>query len=469
MHERTHTQGGVPAYARVRRRRLRAAALAVGAVLCSYGAASADDVARSAQATRGRLTQSTLIVPKGNEASPFGSPRTLAFPAGWRGEVWARVSGARFAVWTPQGQLLVSASGSGQVVALTPSTGGGAASKKTLISGLTAPQGLAFDTVEGTQYLYVAESNQIDRYVWGASGALGARTVLIKGLPDESKTGDDVHHAKSIAIGPDHTIYVTVGSASNATPDEPGESPPRATVLSFSPQGTGMRVFASGVRNGEGLSIAPDGTLWTAVNERDEVAYPFHRAYGEFADAYGHVIKQYVNEHPPDEIARLTAGRNLGWPYCNPDPDKRPGSPNSRFNYLGMPFDNDMQTNPGGTVLNCSSLAPIDVGIPAHSAPLGLTFLEGSTVKGRFSRGAVLAAHGSWDRTPPRPPAVLWMPWQKGKATLGKALTIVEGFQEASGSRWGRPVDAVPGPDGSLYVTDDTAGAVYRIGPSVGP
>jgi glucose/arabinose dehydrogenase len=180
------------------------------------------------------------------------------------------------------------------------------------------------------------------------------------------------------------------------------------------------------------------------------------------------VIKQYVNEHPPDEVARLTAGRNLGWPYCNPDPDKQPGSARSRFNYLRMPFEDDVQTNASGAALNCATLAPIELGIPAHSAPLGLNFLEGSSVQGRFSQGAVLAVHGSWDRTPPRPPAVLWMKWQKGKATLGKASTIVEGFQEASGSRWGRPVDAVPGPDGSLYVTDDTAGAVYRLGPPVG-
>jgi glucose/arabinose dehydrogenase len=424
--------------------------------------------ATGALAARASLVQNTLMVPKGSEASPFGTPRKLALPAGWHGEVWARVSGARFAAWSPAGQLLVSAPASGQVLALTPGAGGAAASQKTLISGLTAPQGLAFDAIEGVQYLYVAESNQIDRYAWGAGGALGARTVLIKGLPDTSKTGDDVHRPKSIAIGPDHTIYVAVGSASNATPDEAGESPPRASVLSFAADGTRMQVFASGVRNGEGLSFAPDGTLWTAVNERDEIAYPFHRSYGEFADAYGHVIPQYVNEHPPDEVARLTAGRNLGWPYCNPDPDTKPGSPSSRLRYLQMPFDADVQTNAGGAVLNCSSLAPIELGIPAHSAPLGFHFLEGSTIKGRYSHGAVLATHGSWDRTPPRPPAVLWMPWKRGKATLGKPVTIAEGFQEASGSRWGRPVDALAGPDGSLYVTDDAAGAVYRLGPSVG-
>ncbi|HEY2217111.1 MAG TPA: hypothetical protein VGH21_06420, partial [Solirubrobacteraceae bacterium] len=335
----------------------------------------------SARSARAALAQSTLIVPKENEAAPFNAPRKLAMPSGWHGEVWARLAGARFAVWTPQGQMLVSASGSGQVIQLKPGAGGSAASQTVLISGLTAPQGMAFDTVEGVQYLYVAESNQLDRYVWGAGGTLGTRTVLVKGLPDGSKTGDDVHKPKTIAIGPDHTIYITAGSASNATPDEPGESPPRASILSVHPDGSHMQVFASGVRNGEGLSFAPDGSLWTAVNERDEIPYPFHRAYGEFSEAYGHVIPQYVGEHPPDEVAKLTAGRNLGWPYCDPDSDNKPGNPKAHQLFLQMPFDADVQTNAGESVLKCSTLAPIELGIPAHSAPLGFNFLEGSTIE----------------------------------------------------------------------------------------
>ena len=88
-----------------------------------------------------------------------------------------------------------------------------------------------------------------------------------------------------------------------------------------------MRVMMRGVRNGEGLAYAPDGSLWTAVNERDEVPYPFHRAYGGQSEAFGKVIKSYVNEHPPDEVAKVIAGSTLGWPYCNPDPDDYPGEP----------------------------------------------------------------------------------------------------------------------------------------------
>ena len=125
----------------------------------------------------------------------------------------------------------------------------------------------------------------------------------------------------------------------------------------------------------------------------------------------------------------------------------------------------DAVTNPGGIHLDCAALPAVEVGLPAHSAPLGMSFLEGSAIPAPWSAGAVVAVHGSWDRQPPRSPAVLWMAWDAAKHTLEPAVTIVTGFQNADGSRWGPPVDAVPGPDGALYVSDDTAGAIYRLMP----
>jgi glucose/arabinose dehydrogenase len=173
-----------------------------------------------------------------------------------------------------------------------------------------------------------------------------------------------------------------------------------------------------------------------------------------------------VDNHPPDEVARLTAGRNLGWPFCDPDPDVKPGSPGTAENYGNMRLDADAQTNPGGHRLNCAKLAPINRGLPAHSAPLGFTFLRGSKLPAPWNAGAIVAVHGSWDRQPPRAPAVLWLPWEPGSHTLGGAVTLMGGFQDPNGSRWGRTVDAVPGPDGALYVSDDQAGAIYRVVPA---
>jgi glucose/arabinose dehydrogenase len=167
-----------------------------------------------------------------------------------------------------------------------------------LLSGLTEPQGLAFDTLHGQSVLYVAESDEIDRYAWRGAAGVGARTVIARGLPDLDPRGDDVHRLKTLTVGPDHRVYVNIGSAFNASTTDVRGNPPRASILSYASTGADMRVVATGVRNGEGLSFAPDGVLWTAINERDDVRYPFHHSYGGRSDAYGQVIQGYVNEHP---------------------------------------------------------------------------------------------------------------------------------------------------------------------------
>jgi len=405
-----------------------------------------------------------VAVPAANASAPFDQARSLVVPTGWRVEVWSRISGARHALWTPSRTLLVTATGAGELLELVPrSNPASPPSVRVLVRGLTNPQGLAFDTIDKQRVLYLAESNRIDRFVWRGNGTIGRRTVVVSELPDESASGDDVHRLKGIAVGPDHTIYVTVGSAWNANGADTTASPPRGAVDAFDSSGAHPRVFATGVRNGEGLAIGPDGALWAAVNERDNVAYPFHGSYGGLSDAYGQVVTSYVNENPPDEVARLTTGRNLGWPFCNPSADIRPGDPRAGQDYDHPRFVRDAQTNPDGRSLDCSKLAAVERPIPAHSAPVSLTFLEGSTLPARWRGGALVGTHGSWDRNPPRAPAVLWLPWSTAKRTLAAATPLVSGFQAADGQRWGRPVDAVPGLGGTLYVTDDTAGAVYRI------
>jgi glucose/arabinose dehydrogenase len=403
-----------------------------------------------------------LSVPAANRQGAFQRPETMTLPRGWKAEVWALVGGARLETWTPEGDLLVSVPGAGKLVELIPAADRSRPpAQRTVISGMENPQGMAFDHVGGDEVLYVAGSGEVDRFVW-SHGRATARTVFAGGLPDGG-----AHPLKNVVVSPDHTVYVDIGSSSNASPESPSAIP-RASVLAYRPDGRRIRVFATGVRNGDGLSFAPDATLWTAVNMRDNIAYPFHRTYGKGSsgDVYGDVIADYVADHPTDEIARLTAGRNLGWPYCDPDPDVHPGVAGSPENYRNPPFDADAQTNAGSRALNCAKLPRINLGIPAHSAPLGFHFLQGSKLPARWRNGAVVAVHGSWDRTPPRAPAVLWMPWESKGRTLGSARTLVGGFQHSDGSRWGRSVDAVPGPDGALYVSDDTAGAIYRIVPA---
>ena len=99
----------------------------------------------------------------------------------------------------------------------------------------------------------------------------------------------------NVFFGPTHTVYVDIGSATNATPQGPGAGIPRASVLAYQPADKRVRGFATGIWSGDVLSFAPDGTLWTAVNQRDDIAYPFHRAYGATPDAYGQVMQAYVD------------------------------------------------------------------------------------------------------------------------------------------------------------------------------
>jgi glucose/arabinose dehydrogenase len=440
------------------------ASCALGLAAC--GISHAPTPSASAAAS-GRITRPfasvALTVPAGENAAPLDQPRTLRLPTGWTAAVWARIPDARLEAWTPERHLLVSSPASGTVVELTPTTGRAAA--RTILSGLTNPQGLAFDRVGGHAVLYVAESDELDRYRW-THGRLGARTVLVRDLPDTQPAEDIVHRMKNVVVGRSHTIYVDIGSSSNANPPTSWHGTPRAAVIAYRPNGRRRSVVATGVRNGDGLAFAPDGTLWAAVNERDDITYPFRRAYGSTRSAFGKVIPGYVSDHPPDEMVRLTAGRNLGWPYCNPDPDVHPGVAGSPLNYTDMGFDADAVTNPGSSQLNCSRLERVQRGLPAHSAPLGFHFLTHSRLPRPWADGAVVAAHGSLDRQPPRPPVVYWMPWRATGKTLGPAIALVSGFQEPDGSRWGRTADAVAGPDGALYVTDDTAGAVYRIAPA---
>ena len=176
-----------------------ASALVVGvlAAACSSstttGSTSTEATASPTAATPTTVppgfTSVTVSVPASSRSAPFNTSRSLVVPAGWTAEVWARVPGARFAIWTPQHQLLVSVPGSGKVVELTPGeTPAAVPKKKVLVSGLTQPQGMAFDTIGGHEVLYVAESDQIDRYLWKSTGAVGARKWWWQGFPTPMPT-----------------------------------------------------------------------------------------------------------------------------------------------------------------------------------------------------------------------------------------------------------------------------------------
>lgn len=379
------------------------------------------------------LTEVTVAVPDGLGQSPFDRPRQALVPPGWTLEVWARTAKPRLAAWTPDGQLLVSVPSAGQVISVR--SGG----TDVLLDGLNQPHGLAF----AGSTLYVAESDRVDAYEYRDTTATDRRTI-VDGLPDARSPdlrGAYSHALKSVAIGPEGEAYFSIGSTGNISASDRTATPPRATIMVVPAGGGPARPFATGVRNGTGLAVDPDGAVWTAVNNRDNVADP----------QTGAVDPAYVDEHPPESVARLTPGRELGWPYCNPD-----GGP------ANLALIRDVQTNADGSEMDCDSLAPIEQSLGAHSAPLGMSFTEGE-LPPPYASGALVGVHGSWNRQPPQAPEVSFFPWNDG--TLGNQQTLVGGFQSDDGSRWGRPVAAVTGPDGAVYITDDYADAVYRLAP----
>ncbi|WP_193045105.1 PQQ-dependent sugar dehydrogenase [Mycolicibacterium baixiangningiae] len=421
------------------------ACLAATAVLAGCSTSTPDEpsppaaspATTSAALPAAGLTSVTVEVPAGLDAAPFDEPRQASIPAGWTMSVWARVPEARLARWTPDGALLVSLPSTGEIVKLVP--GDGDPQPTPLLEGLTQPHGMAFAGAT----LYVAESDEITAYDY-ANGAATNRRTVAAGLPDAESPdlrGAYAHALKSVAVGPDGAVYFSIGSTGNISAEDREATPPRATIMRVPPGGGPAEPFATGVRNGTGLATAPDGSVWTAVNGRDNVADP----------ATGDVDPAYVNDHPPEQLAKLTPGRELGWPYCNID-----GGP------ADVPFIRDVQTNADGDKMDCAALPPVEQSFGAHSAPLGLSFVDGQLPE-PYARGALVGIHGSWNRRPPRAPEVSFYAWRDGD--LGNQQTLVGGFQADDGSRWGRPVDAVVGPDGAVYITDDDAGAVYRLGP----
>ena len=369
--------------------------------------------------------------------APFDEPRQALVPSGWTLTVWARTPKPRLAAWAPDGALLVSVPSSGQVLHLAPGNEG--PRESVLLDGLDQPHGLAFNG----NTLYVAESDQIDTYDYADGAATNQRTVAAN-LPDARSPdlrGAYSHALKSVAVGPDGAVYFSIGSTGNISADDRNASPPRATIMRIPPGGGPAQPFATGVRNGTGLAIAPDGSVWTAVNNRDNVANP----------QTGEVTMDYVNDHPPEAVAKLTPGRELGWPYCNPD-----GGP------ANLPLIRDVQTNADGSALDCAGLPPVEQSLGAHAAPLGMSFTDG-VLPAPYASGALVGVHGSWNREPPRAPEVSFFAWRNGG--LGNQQTLVGGFQADDGTRWGRPVAAVTGPDGAVYITDDYADAVYRLAP----
>ena len=405
------------------------------------------------------LVSAIVDVPDGMRSAPFDRERRLEVPAGFGIEVFARVPNARFLALTPSGNLLVSQPSEDKVVLLRDGE------TYDYLTDLRLAHDMVFHELNGVVYLYVAGSNQVNRYVHDPEATTtGEPEVIVSGLPDASNTelqGSYGHQLKNIALQGDD-LYVSIASACNACVEDTQSDPIRGAIYRYaadaqSVDATEGELFAEGLRNAEGLDFLP-GTLelWVAVNNRDNLPYPFHNDFdGDGEDDYGEVIQGYVDNHPPDEFTKVEEGANYGWPFCNPNPDTESG-------YDLMPFDREVMLNPNGDRLDCSNATRINQGIQAHSAPLGFLFLHDTAFPEPYRQGAALAYHGSWNRSEKTGYKVAHFPFENGRP--GNEQDLVRGWlNEEAQTSWGRPVDVAVDSQGAMFVSDDASGTVYRL------
>lgn len=323
----------------------------------------------------------------------------------------ADIPRARFLRFTPAGDLLVSRPHAGDILLLRRDMDGSGSpdGQETLIDGLRRPLGM--DISDG--WLYIAESNRIGRVPFDSdSGKLaGKYETVIDGLTDNGN-----HWSKTIRIGPDNRLYLAQGSTCNVCAED---DPRRATMMRFQMDGSQGETIATGLRNSVGFDWAPwSGELYATDNGRDLLGDDF----------------------PPCELNRIEQGGFYGWPY---------------FNGNNLP-DPDMGSDP--LAGQRAPTAPAH-NFSAHNAPLGITFLAGDTLPPDYRQAALAALHGSWNRSTPDGYKVVSLHWNGDGIEQRDFLT---GFIQDGDIR-GRPVDIAQGPDGAIYISDDYAGAIYRV------
>jgi glucose/arabinose dehydrogenase len=411
------------------------------------------------------LVPTTVEVPLTLRDFPFDRDRVLMVPPGFKISVLARIIAARFIMPLSTGEILVTEPGFGKILLVRPQANG-TADVSVLIKDLHNPQGMALHPSDDRLYLYVGESNQVSRFLI-APGAVSAgdQTVIVPNLPDSSNPelgGSYGHELKNLVIGPDNKLYVDIASSTNSDPIDTTADPVRSAIYQYDLDGLGGRIFARGIRNAEGLAFAP-GTneLWAAVNETDGILYPFRNGWqGRASIDYGKSIVSYIDDHPPDEFIQVKDGADYGWPFANPNPDSPDGLDN-------MPFAPNYETNRDWSRYPESTFTRIDKGIQAHSAPLGMAFLQDRKMPEPFREGIAIALHGSWNRSRKTGYKVIFFPWQGGRP--GPQIDLVTGWlDDKTQKQWGRPVDVKPANDGSVLISDDYSGTIYRLAPVAG-
>lgn len=294
---------------------------------------------------------------------------------------------------------------------------GSADMRSALLEGLNSPFGM---TLVGND-LYVANTDAVLRFPYAAGETrITAPGVQVVALP----AGPINHHwTKNLIASADGTLlYVTVGSNSNVAERGMAVEAGRAAIWEVNIKSGAQRIFASGLRNPNGLAWEPGtGVLWTVVNERDELG----------------------NDLVPDYLTSVREGGFYGWPYS----------------YFGKNVDTRVQ--PQQPELVATALIP-DYAVGAHTAPLGLAASTGTSLPAAFANGMFIGQHGSWNRKPHSGYKVIFIPFENGKPA-GMPIDVLIGFLSEEGNAFGRPVGVTLDKQGALLVADDVGNVIWRV------
>jgi len=308
-----------------------------------------------------------------------------------------------------------------RITLLRDSDGDGIAEMKTIfLQGLHSPFGMALVDND----LYVANSDAVMRFPYRT----GETQITEPGKKVADLPAGPINHhwTKNIIASRDGKhLFVTVGSNSNVAERGMSVEENRAAILEIDPASGASRVFASGLRNPNGMDWQPQsGVLWTAVNERDEIG----------------------SDLVPDYMTSVKDGAFYGWPYS----------------YYGQHVDE--RVKPPRPDLVAKAIAP-DYALGPHTASLGLAFYGGKLLPAHYANGAFVGQHGSWNRKPPSGYRVIFVPFAGGEPA-GPAEEVLTGFLNSDGEAYGRPVGVAVDRAGALLVADDVGNKIWRLTPA---
>ena len=323
------------------------------------------------------------------------------------------------------GEAGASTPSANRIALLRDSDGDGVADQYfVLLKGLNSPQGMALvgDT------LYVANTDSLMAYPYKAGDTqIADKGRKIANLP---ATAPNYHWGRDLVASADGTkLFVAVGSASNIGEYGLDAEDNRAAVLQIDLKKGNAIIFASGLRNPTALAWNPwNGDLWGVVNERDQLG----------------------SDLVPDFLSEIQFAAFYGWPW----------------NYWGG--YEDRRVEPRRPEIREYTHRP-DYGLGAHTAPVGIAFSNGSTLGAPFDHGAYIGLHGSWNRKPLAGYKVVYVPFDASGHPQGKPVDLLTGFLDGKGEAQGRPVDELVLPDGSLLVSDDVGGIIWRVSNPAAP